>query len=175
MSAALSQAFLTGATNPKRPAGEVQTFMTASESFPRDFHLDQGLARVQLSNAEAHLRSAAWAVSRGMANDALHSIAIAIELGLKSYLLNAATTDAWNRAHIGHDLDKAITYAERAGLDPPTGLRDIAGVLHPHFQRGGFQREPSRQWPETLAGEACSVVRALLVNVSRSLGPRRDI
>ena len=149
--------------------------MTANEPFPRNVCCDQGLARVQLSNAEAHLRSAAWAASRGMANDALHSIAIAIELGLKSYLLNAATTDAWNRAHIGHDLDRAITYAERAGLDPPTGLRDVAGVLHPHFHRGGFQREPSRQWPEALAGEACSVARTLLVSVSKSMGPRRDI
>lgn len=149
--------------------------MTANEPFPHDVCRDQGLARVQLSNAEAHLRSAGWAMSRGMANDALHSIAIAIELGLKSYLLNAATTDPWNRAHIGHDLDKAITYAERAGLNPPTGLRDLAGVLHPHFQRGGFQREPSRQWPEALAGQAYSTARTLLVNVSRSMRPRRDI
>ncbi|MBA1375934.1 hypothetical protein [Sphingomonas ursincola] len=175
MSAALSPACLTGATYLKRPVREVHRFMNASEPFPNDFYPDQELAHVQLSNAEAHLRSAAWALSRGMANDALHSIAIAIELGLKSYLLNAATTDAWNRAHIGHDLDKAITYAERAGLDPPSGLRDVARVLHPHFQRGGFQREPSRQWPEALAGQACSVASTLLVSVSKSIGPRRDI
>lgn len=147
--------------------------MTANEPFPRNVCCDQGLARVQLSNAEAHLRSAAWAASRGMANDALHSIAIAIELGLKSYLLNAATTDAWNRAHIGHDLDRAITYAERAGLDPPTGLRDVAGVLHPHFQRGGFQREPSRQWPEALAGCTPPTNWTPAVRTSGRLEPRR--
>lgn len=100
-----------------------------------------------------------------MQNHALHSIAIAVELALKSYLLNVATNDGWNRLHVGHDLDKAVSYAERAGLHPQVGLRELSAALHPHYQRGGFQRDPSRQWPDPLADEACQITRALLAEV----------
>jgi len=149
--------------------------MTANEPFPLRFDPDRALARFQLANAEAHLRSAVWAVSQGMRNHALHSIAIAIELALKSYLLNVATSDDWNRTHIRHDLDKAVSYAERAGLNPPAGLPRLTAVLHPHFQRGGFQRDPSRRWPHALADEACQITTALLVEVQAQADFRQDI
>jgi hypothetical protein len=148
--------------------------MMATEPFPQQVDLDHALARIQFDNAEASLRGAEWAALQGMPNNALHSIAITFELALKSYLLNVATSDDWNRIHIRHDLDKAITYAERAGLTLPVGLRELSTVLHPHFQRGGFQRNPSRQWPEALAANACRIASALLVEVSEQTGPRPE-
>lgn len=148
--------------------------MTTTEPFPQQIALDRDLARVQFGNAEVSLRGAEWAVSQGMQNNALHSVAIAVELALKYYLLGVATSDEWNRDHIRHDLDKAITYAEFAGLTPPAGLRELMAVLHPHFQRGGFQREPTRQWPDTLADEACQVTSALLTEVEAKADFRKD-
>lgn len=149
--------------------------MTTTEPFPQQIDLDRELARAQFGNAEVSLRGAKWAVSQGMQNSALHSVAIVVELALKSYLLSVATSDEWNRDHIRHDLDKAISYAELAGLTPPAGLRELTAVLHPHFQRGGFQREPSRQWPDTLTDEACQIATALLVEVKAQADFRQDI
>ncbi|CAN7561640.1 hypothetical protein [Mesorhizobium caraganae] len=108
---------------------------------------DIALADTFLRNAAAHLDGADWAAVLGRHNAALHAIAIAIELLLKSHLLGVATDDRWNRRHIGHDLDKAALYAERAGLGLPPRLHSVIVQLHPHFQRGGLQRHPSRSWP----------------------------
>src|SRR3546814_15155532 len=47
---------------------------------------------------------------------AAHSLAIAIELSLKAYLMKAGYADDWNRVHIRHDLEKALALATEAGL-----------------------------------------------------------
>ncbi|MFG1247847.1 hypothetical protein [Xanthobacter flavus] len=105
--------------------------------------------------------AAQWAADQGFENQALHAIAITIELLLKSYLLNVATDDVWNRANIGHDLAKALHYSAQAGLVPPSRVEWIISYLHPHFQLDGFQREPSRSWPPGFADDACEVTRQL--------------
>lgn len=97
---------------------------------------------------------------------ALHSIAVATELLLKSHLLRTASTDAWNRVQIGHNLDKAARYAERAGLNLPSRLALVVDQLHPYFQRGGFQRGGPRAWPAGFADDACDIVRELAQTVS---------
>jgi len=123
---------------------------------------DAVLAQVLLENAAVKVEAAEWAASRGLDNEALHAMAIAIELLLKSYLLNVATNDDWNRANIGHDLAKALYYSTQAGLAPPSRVEWVIGYLHPHFQGGGFQRESSTPWPPGLAYDACEVGRQLV-------------
>lgn len=80
---------------------------------------DTALADTFSRNARNHLNGADRAADLAMDNAALHAVAIAIELLLKSYLLRVATDDRWNRQNIGHDLSKAARYAERAGLRLP--------------------------------------------------------
>ncbi|CAN7341035.1 hypothetical protein [Mesorhizobium sp. LjNodule214] len=80
-------------------------------SFPKSFTPDIALADTLLRITAAHLDSADRAADLGRHNAALHAIAVAIELLLKSHLLSVATDDHWNRRHIGHDLGKAALYA----------------------------------------------------------------
>ncbi|MER9437208.1 hypothetical protein [Mesorhizobium sp. M0618] len=131
------------------------------ESFPESFTPDIALADTFLRNAAAHLDGADRAADLGRHNAALHAIAIAIELLLKSHLLRVVTDDPWNRRHIGHDLGKAALYAERTGLGLPPRLHSVIAQLHPHFQRGGFQRDPSRSWPSGFSLDARHIARQL--------------
>jgi hypothetical protein len=147
-------------------------------SFPESFTPDIVLADTFLRNAAVCLDGADWAADQGRNNAALHAIAIAIELLLKSHLLRVATDDRWNRRHIGHDLDKAARYAERAGLGLPPQLHSVIAQLHPHFQRGGFQRDPSRSWPSGFSLDARHIARpraqALLEHERRATDARRS-
>ncbi|WP_156937869.1 hypothetical protein [Mesorhizobium sp. LNHC221B00] len=112
-----------------------------------------------MRNAAAYLDGADRLADLGRHNAALHDIAI--ELLLKSHLLRVATDDRWNRRHIGHDLDKAARYAERAALSLPPQLHSVIARLHPHFQRDGFQRDPSRSWPPGFSLDARHFARQL--------------
>lgn len=68
-------------------------------------------------------------------------LAIAIELGLKAYLLDRGITDQWNRVHLRHDLTKALKCVRRAGLkDVPGGVRELADVLSPLYACGALSR-----------------------------------
>src|SRR3546814_7825004 len=65
---------------------------------------------------------------------AAHSLAIAIELSLKAYLMKAGYADDWNRVHIRHDLEKALALATEAGLyGLPLELPDITAILSPAY------------------------------------------
>ncbi|RKP28180.1 hypothetical protein SYNPS1DRAFT_20487 [Syncephalis pseudoplumigaleata] len=90
--------------------------MQRLKPLPKPARSDAVLAAVFLENATVKAAAAEWAADQGFDNQALHAIAIAIELLLKSYLLNVATDDVWNRANIGHDLAKALHYSAQAGL-----------------------------------------------------------
>jgi hypothetical protein len=129
--------------------------------FPDVFAPDILLSDTFRQNAAVKLDCAVWAAKESQDNLALHSIAIATELLLKSYLLRTASTDAWNRAQIGHDLERAARFAARAGLELPPRLAIVIDQLHPHFQRGGFQRESHRNWPPGFADDARAIVREL--------------
>jgi len=66
--------------------------------------------------------------------------AIAIELGLKDYLLHRGFSDDWNRIHLRHDLKKALRCARLAGLrDLPVGLAELAAVLGPLYVSGSLR------------------------------------
>lgn len=69
-----------------------------------------------------------------------YASAIAIELGLKAYLLHRGFSDDWNRIHLRHDLKKALRCARLAGLrDLPVGLAELAGVLGPLYASGDLR------------------------------------
>eukprot|EP01043_Picozoa_sp_COSAG02_P086706 COSAG02_NODE_24111_length_697_cov_1.386288_1_plen_106_part_10 len=106
--------------------------MQRLKPLPKPARSDAVLAAVFLENATVKAAAAEWAADQGFDNQALHAIAIAIELLLKSYLLNVATDDVWNRANIGHDLAKALHYSAQAGLVPPSRIEWIISHLHPH-------------------------------------------
>ncbi|UCI05227.1 hypothetical protein [Mesorhizobium sp. B1-1-8] len=130
-------------------------------SFPDTVVLDVALSETFLRTATGSMEGANWAVENGADNVALHQSAIAIESLLKSYLLRTVTDDNWNRTHIRHDLDKAARYAAKAGLTLPPDLQCVISLLHPHFQRGGFQRDVARRWPGGFAADVGEVVTAL--------------
>jgi HEPN domain-containing protein len=144
------------------------------KDFPTNVVLDRDLAWLQFSNADRFLRSAEEARRRGSDDIAYHALAITIELTLKSYLLARATDDDWNRIHIRHDLDKALAYAERAGLKTSPELSSVIALVHPYFMEGGFHRNPSGQWPAGSAPTACQIVRDLVATVAQAASFRMD-
>ncbi len=70
---------------------------------------------------------------------AYHS-AIAIELGLKAYLLHRGLSDDWNRAYLRHDLTKALRCVRMLGFqDIPDGIAELADVLGPLYASGALR------------------------------------
>ncbi|MEB0282260.1 hypothetical protein QN347_06925 [Sphingomonas sp. 10B4] len=127
--------------------------------------IDWELVATFLENATGFARGAAASLDMAPAR-AAHSLAIAIELGLKAYLLQAGYADDWNRIHIRHDLEKALAHATDTGLlGVPKELPDLAAILSPAYSRhqidalfrGGVS-------PFDLV-DACGCVERLLVSV----------
>ena len=118
---------------------------------------DRALARAFVRNARAfHEMGQAAKGREGSSSD--YHLAIAIELGLKAYLLHRGITDQWNRVHIRHDLTKALRCARMAGLkDIPKGIAQMAEALSPSYASGALSRglgEPSCPLPPSEADEA---------------------
>ncbi|WP_231737395.1 MULTISPECIES: hypothetical protein [unclassified Caulobacter] len=93
-------------------------------------------------------------------------LAIAIELGLKAYLLHRGVRDDWNRIHIRHDLIKALKCARRAGFNgAPAELPALAALLSPYYEVHAI----SAMAPDVTASvcwfEACETVRDLITAV----------
>jgi len=76
---------------------------------------DRALARAFVRNARAFQEVGQAAQGRTRASSAYY-LAIAIELGLKAFLLHRGITDKWSRIHLTHDLTKALRRARMAGL-----------------------------------------------------------
>lgn len=94
---------------------------------------------------------------------ARYSLAIAIELALKAYLLDRGISDDWNRVYLRHDLVKALRFARRAGFtDAPAKLPELATLLGPYYSVHAI----SEMSPEAVASacwvEACETVGALI-------------
>jgi hypothetical protein len=102
---------------------------------------DDGEADLSLAflNNARGFYAAALAARGRFPRQIAQSLAIAVELALKSYLLHRGCSDDWNRVHIGHDLCKALSCAQRAGLhDVPPGLPMIAGLLSRYYRGHAF-------------------------------------
>ena len=82
----------------------------------------------------------AWTAPDRTGARSAYASAIAIELGLKAYLLHRGFSDDWNRTHLRHDLKKALRCARLAGLrDLPVGLAELAAVLGPLYASGDLR------------------------------------
>lgn len=101
--------------------------------------LDQRLALAFAHNARA-FHGMAWTDDdRVAARSAYHS-AIAIELGLKAYLLHRGLSDEWNRVHLRHDLTKALRCVLMLGFrGVPDGIAELAAVLGPLYASGALR------------------------------------
>lgn len=104
-----------------------------------------------------------------------YSLAVAIELSLKAYLLHRGITDDWNRLHLRHDLNKALRCARIAGLyDMPEGLRELAGALSPFYASGDLSWGQGRPIVPMAPEVADQIVAELLDAVEAAIGAGQE-
>ncbi|MEJ6789121.1 hypothetical protein BrevBR_06180 [Brevundimonas sp. BR2-1] len=107
----------------------------------------------------------AWTATDRSGASSAYATAIAIELGLKAYLLHRGFSDDWNRIHLRHDLKKALRCARLAGLrDLPVGLAELAAVLGPLYASGALRSGAVEPEP-TVSPEAADRVISRLLDV----------
>lgn len=105
-----------------------------------------------------------------------YASAIAIELGLKAYLLHCGFSDDWNRIHLGHDLKKALRCARLAGLrDLPIGLAELAGVLGPLYASGDLRSGLVEPFLPISPESADRVISGLLDLVEAAIGVEGEV
>ena len=120
------------------PAGSAQEILSGRAGDPYPKAAGVALSAVFWTNAQ-RFHAAALATEDRFPRQAAYSLAIAIELSLKSYLLHRGFSDDWNRVHIGHDLRRALRCARRAGFDDiPPNLPVITTLLSPYYLRHAF-------------------------------------
>jgi hypothetical protein len=138
----------------------------AADAGDRSSGADRRLSLAFRWNAEGFYRSAVASQVR-FPDISLHSLAIAIELSLKAYLLHRGVSDDWNRLHIGHDLCRALACAKRVGFcRVPGRLPDLAAGLTPCYERHGFSRRVAETLLPQLLPQACDTVGDLLRSVA---------
>ncbi len=112
----------------------------------------------------------AWADDdRVGAQSAYHS-AIAIELGLKAYLLHRGFSDDWTRVWLRHDLSKALRCVRMLRLrGVPDGIAELAAVLGPLYGSGVLRTgiKPNLPLPPEVADQ---VICDLLSAVEAAIG-----
>lgn len=125
---------------------------------------DGRLAVAFLRNART-FHAMAWTESDRSGGRSAYSCAIAVELGLKAYLLYRGFSDDWNRVHLRHDLKKALRCARLAGLrDLPVGLAELAAVLGPLYASGHL-RSGAAEPDLPVSPEAADRIISLLLDV----------
>lgn len=103
------------------------------------------------------------------AQSAYHS-AIAIELGLKAYLLHRGFSDDWTRVWLRHDLSKALRCVRMLGFNVvPNGIAELAAVLGPLYGSGSLRSGIKPTLP--ISPEAADqVICTLLSAVEAAIG-----
>lgn len=131
---------------------------------------DQRLARTFAHNARA-FHAMAWSEDdRVVARSAYHS-AIAIELGLKALLLHRGLSDDWNRAHLRHDLTKALRCVRMLGFQGvPNGIAELAAVLGPLYASGALRSGLARPDLPLSQDDADKAICDLLSAVEAAIG-----
>lgn len=100
---------------------------------------DRRLAKAFARNARA-FHAMAWTDDDRVGSRSAYHSAIAIELGLKAYLLHRGFSDDWNRTHLRHDLSKALRFARMAGFRAvPDGIAELAAVLGSLYASGALR------------------------------------
>lgn len=130
---------------------------------------DRHLSFVFRRNACGFHRAAVDCQVRFPAN-ILYFLAIAIELSLKAYLLHRGVSDDWSRVRIGHNLDKALVCAKRAGFrHVPDDLPDLASRLTPYYARHAISLHAREIMSPRLLPQAYETVRSLLHGVAAQI------
>ena len=130
---------------------------------------DRRLSFAFRGNAYGYYRAAVGAEA-DFPEISCHSLAIAIELSLKAYLLHRGVSDDWNRVHIAHDLWLALACARRAGLRQiPQGLPSLASSLTPFYEHHAFGRSTTATMVSLDLPQACETVRGLLSGVDNQI------
>ena len=154
-------AAVVGGLGPYGPAASEVTRSDRSDREPADRRLSLAFRR----NAAGFHRAAVGSQA-SFPEASFHSLAIAIDLSLKAYLLHRGVSDDWNRIHIRHDLRKALDCARRAGLcRVPGGLPYLTCCLTPYYERHAFSRSVPEVMSPRLLPQACETVRGLLWGV----------
>lgn len=100
---------------------------------------DHRLTVVFAHNARA-FHAMAWTDDDRVSARSTYHSAIAIELGLKAYLLHRGLSDDWNRAYLRHDLTKALRCVRMLGFQGiPDGIAELADVLGPLYVSGALR------------------------------------
>ena len=130
---------------------------------------DRRLAEALIGNARS-FHSIAQTANDPAGGSRAYSLAIAIELALKAYLLQRGITDDWNRIHLRHDLNKALRCTRMAGLrDMPEGLPELTGALSPFYASGALSWGQGRPVVPMAPEVADQIVAELLVAVEAAI------
>ncbi|SPU54917.1 Uncharacterised protein [Brevundimonas vesicularis] len=110
------------------------------------------------------------------AQSAYHS-AIAIELGLKAYLLHRGFSDDWTRVWLRHDLTKALRCVRMLGFEGvPDGITELATVLGPLYGSGALRTgiKPDLPLPPDVADQIiCDLLSAVEAAIATNSGTDR--
>ena len=112
----------------------------------------------------------AWIDDDRVSTQSAYHSAIAIELGLKAYLLHRGFSDDWTRVWLRHDLSKALRCVRMLGFEGvPNGIGDLAAVLGPLYGSGALRSGIKPNLP--ISPEvADQVIRDLLSAVEAAIG-----
>jgi len=125
---------------------------------------DHRLAAAFIRNARTFY-DMAWPEPNRSGVRSAYPSAIAIELGLKAFLLHRGFSDDWNRVHLRHDLKKALRCARLAGLrDVPDGVAELAAILGPLYASGEL-RSGAAEPDLTVSPEAADRAISRLLDV----------
>lgn len=132
---------------------------------------DRRLAEALVGNAQS-FHSMSHTASDPTGGSRAYTMAIAIELALKAYLLHRGISDDLNRIYLRHDLNKALRCARMAGLrDMPEGLRELTGALSPFYASGALSWGQGRPVVPMAPEAADQIVAELLVAVEAAIRP----
>lgn len=143
-----------------------------SSSQPRKWRRLSSECRLAIAfarNARAFHAMAWIGDDRVGAQSAYHS-AIAIELGLKAYLMHRGFSDDWTRVWLRHDLSKALRCVRMLGFEGvPDGIGELAAVLGPLYGSGALRTgmKPDLPLPPEVADH---VICDLLSAVEAAIG-----
>ena len=130
-----------------------------------DSEVDGDLAQVFFSNGEGFLPRNDPSDARD-GREICYATAIAAELALKAFLLTQGWTDDRCRREIRHDLEKALTCAQAAGLEKaPSESGYVIGVLNAYYPNHAFDRFVAPAGDEAFPARARSVIAELFERV----------
>lgn len=130
---------------------------------------DRRLAEVLVGNARS-FHSIAQTANDPTGGSRAYTMAIAIELALKAYLLQRGITDDWSRIYLRHDLNRALRCARIAGLrDMREGLVNLAAALSSHYAAGALSWGQGSPFVPMASEVADQIVAELLAAVEAAI------